>query len=41
MAAAGASITNHESVGFEWARDKNHPRFKELSNLLKDGQPVG
>ncbi len=41
MAAAGAAITNHESVGFEWARDKNHPRFRELSNLLKDGQPVG
>ena len=41
MAAAGAMITNHESVGFEWARDKNHPRFKELSTLLKDGQPAG
>lgn len=41
MAAAGAAITNHESVGFEWARDKNHPRFKELSGLLKDGQPAG
>ena len=39
MASAGAVITNHESVGFEWARDKNHPRFKDLSNLLKDGQP--
>jgi len=41
MAAAGAAITNHESVGFEWARDKNHPRFRELSTLLKDGQPAG
>ncbi len=41
MAVAGAAITNHESVGFEWARDKNHERFKELSNLLKDGQPAG
>ena len=41
MSAAGAMITNHESVGFEWARDKNHPRFKELSTLLKDGQPAG
>jgi hypothetical protein len=37
MSAAGAVVTNHESVGFEWARDKNHPRFKELSSLLKDG----
>lgn len=41
MASAGAAITNHESVGFEWARDKSHPRFRELSNLLKDGQPSG
>jgi nicotinamidase-related amidase len=41
MAAAGAVLTNHESVGFEWARDKNHPRFRELSNLLKEGQPAG
>lgn len=40
MAAAGASITNHESVGFEWARDKNHPRFKEMSSLFKDAQPA-
>lgn len=40
MAAAGASITNHESVGFEWARDKNHPRFKEMSSLFRDAQPA-
>ena len=40
MAAAGAAITNHESVGFEWCRDKNHPGFREMSNLLKDGQPA-
>ncbi len=39
MAAAGASITNHESVAFEWARDKNHSAFKALSALLKEGQP--
>ena len=41
MAAAGAVLTNHESVGFEWARDKDHPRFKALSALLKEGQPQG
>lgn len=41
MAAAGATITNHESVAFEWARDKNHPQFKALSALLKEGQPQG
>ena len=39
MRRAGAIITNHESVGFEWSRDKNHPAFKELNRLLKDGQP--
>ena len=39
MAAAGATLTNHESVGFEWARHKNHPGFKALSALLKAGQP--
>ncbi len=41
MAAAGATITNHESVAFEWAQDKNHPQFKALSALLKEGQPQG
>jgi len=41
MAAAGATITNHESVAFEWARDKNHPQFKALSALMKEGQPQG
>ncbi len=34
MAAAGATLTNHESVAFEWARDKNHPQFKALSALM-------
>ena len=38
MAAAGAVLTNHESVAFEWARDKNHPQFKAISALLKEGQ---
>ena len=38
MAQAGAAITNHESVGFEWARDKDHPQFKAMSNLFKEGQ---
>jgi nicotinamidase-related amidase len=41
MAAAGATITNHESVAFEWARDKNNPQFKALSALMKEGQPQG
>lgn len=41
MAAAGATLTNHESVAFEWARDKQHPQFKAISALLKEGQPQG
>ncbi|HVS12768.1 MAG TPA: isochorismatase family protein [Thermoanaerobaculia bacterium] len=40
MQQAGAAITNHESVGFEWARTKDHPRFKEMSQLFKGGQLV-
>ena len=38
MKQAGAVITNHESVAFEWARDKDHPKFRFLSRLLKEGQ---
>ena len=38
MARAGARITNHESVAFEWARGKEHPAFKALSRLLREGQ---
>ena len=41
MVQAGATLTNHESVAFEWARDKNHPNFKAVSALLKEGQPQG
>lgn len=40
MQQAGAVLTNHESVGFEWARDKDHPGFKAMSNLFKEGQLV-
>ncbi len=38
MAQAGAVLTNHESAGFEWARHKDHPRFREMSGLFKTGQ---
>lgn len=41
MAAAGAVLTNHESVGFEWARIKSHPAFRSMSELFKEGQPTG
>ncbi len=40
MQQAGAVITNHESVGFEWSRDKDHPRFKSMSGLFKEGQLI-
>lgn len=30
----GISITNHESVLFEWLRDATHPDFKSISALL-------
>ncbi|MBN2361614.1 MAG: isochorismatase family protein [Deltaproteobacteria bacterium] len=40
MAQAGAVLTNHESVAFEWARHKDHPSFREMSALLKQGQIV-
>ena len=39
MKQAGATITNHESVGFEWARDKNHPEFRAMSKMFREGQP--
>lgn len=38
MQQAGAAITNHESIAFEWARDKNHPQFRAMSALFKQGQ---
>jgi nicotinamidase-related amidase len=41
MRQAGAAVTNLESVGFEWARHKDHPSFKALSAILKRGQLGG
>ncbi len=38
MVQAGAVLTNHESVAFEWAKSKDHPQFKAMSALLKEGQ---
>lgn len=38
MMQAGAAVTNHESVAFEWARDKDHAQFKAMSRLMKEGQ---
>ncbi len=30
----GATITNYESVLFEWVKDSTHPDFKKISGLL-------
>jgi len=38
MGQAGAMLTNHESVAFEWARDKNHPQFKAMNLIFREGQ---
>ncbi len=38
MVAAGAVLTNHESVAFEWCRDKVHAQFKAMSAIMKEGQ---
>ncbi|MCB1188396.1 isochorismatase family protein [bacterium] len=38
MQQAGAVITNHESVCFEWARTKEHPQFKAMNQILREGQ---
>lgn len=38
MRQAGAEVTSLESVGFEWARTKDHPAFEAWSALLKQGQ---
>lgn len=40
MQHAGAVVSNHESIAFEWARDKNHPQFRAMSALFKQGQLV-
>ncbi len=41
MEQAGAVLTNHESVGFEWARHKDSPQFKATNSLFREGQLVG
>lgn len=35
MRQAGLTITNSESVLFEWLRDAQHEQFKTLSALIK------
>ena len=38
MQQAGAQITNHESVCFEWCRDSSHAGFKAMNRILREGQ---
>jgi nicotinamidase-related amidase len=38
MEQAGAVLTNHESVCFEWARDSGHPGFRAMNRVLREGQ---
>jgi nicotinamidase-related amidase len=38
MQQAGARLTNHESVAFEWARSKEHDGFRAMNRLLREGQ---
>ena len=35
MREADVTISNYESVLFEWLRDSRHPNFKELSQLIR------
>jgi nicotinamidase-related amidase len=35
LRAAGAAVTNTESALFEWLRDAAHPRFRDVSRLVK------
>ncbi|MGH8477461.1 MAG: isochorismatase family protein [Methylococcales bacterium] len=35
MRQTGITITNYESVLFEWIQDSIHPKFKELARLIR------
>jgi len=35
LGASGATVTTYESVLFQMIRDKTHPKFKEVQNLIK------
>ena len=35
LAQAGATIVTHEMVLFEWLGGCQHPRFREVLNMLK------
>ena len=33
----GAVVNNFESLAFEWTRTKDHPQFKAVSKIIKEG----
>ncbi|MFA5920882.1 MAG: hypothetical protein WC856_06285 [Methylococcaceae bacterium] len=35
MQQQGITISNYESVLFEWLRDARHPDFRSISDLLR------
>ena len=35
MTAQGAKVTTVEALGFDWLGDAQHPRFRELSKIVK------
>jgi len=35
MQQAGATVSNFESVLFEWVKDSQHPNFSDISQLLR------
>ncbi len=37
---AGVRISNTETIAFEWAKSKEHEKFKQMSNLLKQSLPI-
>jgi len=41
LAGAGAELVTTEMVAFEWLRSCEHPAFKELLPLLKEGGAPG
>jgi nicotinamidase-related amidase len=41
MDAAGATLTTTEAALFEWCQSADHPKFKEISALVKESPPAG
>lgn len=39
MQARGATVTTYEALAFDWLRDSTHPRFREVSRIVKGVHP--